>query len=116
MSHNIIIKHGTSAPDGWKVEWNGMSVAITAPTGSSISFDDISGIGKLDGKRVVKTSGVVIVYGWDEDSCQPKELENENCPCSIPPIKDPECFNYFKRDFPEYCDKDVHRAEDFFPL
>jgi hypothetical protein len=34
----------------------------------------------------------------------------------IPPIKDPECFDYYKKTNPEFDDKDKHTPSDFFPL
>jgi hypothetical protein len=118
MSRNIIIKRSSKCPDGWDAQWKDGEVRITSPAGTSVLITEMTAISEIDDSRLIRTGDIVIVYGYQDHttgSCS-SGPSTQSCKCTIPPTKDPECFNYFKRDFPEYANKDKHDINDFFPL
>ena len=112
-SKNIVIRKGKEPPYKWKAEWDGIQAKITSPAGTVIYFTEYSQTALIDDARAIKTGEIIGVYAYP-DVCYIEP--DEPCECTIPVIKDPESFEYFKKDHPEWCDKEVHGPEDFFPL
>jgi hypothetical protein len=75
-----------------------------------IQVDTIAGVLVLFKDRTIHIpSGSVVV---DEVSAN----LSDGASYYLPPLKDPDCFDYYKRTNPEYNDKDNHTSSDFFPL